>query len=45
MAIIPKAAYSESSDDESIFEIEQIVDKRVKNGKNEYKIKWKGFDE
>ena len=35
---------SSQQEEEEVFEIEAILDKRVKNGQFEYLIKWKGYD-
>ena len=35
---------SDASDAEVEYEVEKILDKRIKKGKTEYYIKWKGYD-
>lgn len=33
----------ENSDDMPLYEVEEIIKKRIKNGRTEYFIKWKGW--
>ena len=34
---------SSSSSDQEEYEVEEIIDKKIKNGVTKYKVKWKGY--